>query len=199
MARVLLTALLLLVIGCVPVDTDHDGTIRIVCGGDSNTASGWPTPETVRWCEYAASVCTTSRGVPVQWYNRGIGGAALGSLPYQDDLVAFADSVNADAVILAYGTNDVGLLDATPEDYAASLQATCRRFPLGVGCYAMTFPPHPWDGFNVCAYNAAIASVVLPGATIDRTTDISFLEDTAHLDDASEMLLGARVAAMMCP
>ena len=199
MLRVVVLALTLVAIGCLPVDVDQDGVIRIVCAGDSNTARGWPTPETVRWCEYAAMVCQTSKGVPVQWYNRGIGGAALGAYQYQDDLVAYAASVKADAVILAYGTNDVGLLDATPEEYAASVQATCGRLGPYVGCYAMSFPPHPWDGFDVCAYNAALESVVLAGFRIDRTSAITLLDDTTHLDDQAEMLLGARVAAMMCP
>jgi lysophospholipase L1-like esterase len=170
---------------------------EIACLGDSNTAAGWPTAETVRWCEYVASVCpqATLRGRrprPVTWFNFGIGGAVVAPGPYIDYELAQARAAGADFVILAFGTNDADF-GASPAEYAANVRLACRRARRR--CWVMTMPPHPT--LDAAAYNAAVAAVIRPKWLIDRTTGITFVDDGIHLDDASQQLLAARVAVAL--
>jgi hypothetical protein len=46
-------------------------------------------------------------------------------------------------------------------------------------------------------HNAAVARVIPANRLVDRTTDMTFLEDGTHLDDASQRLLAARAAAAL--
>ena len=168
---------------------------EVACLGDSNTAAGWPTADRVRWCEYAADLCPTirlrgKRPRPATWFNIGIGGAAVAPGPYIDYQLGAARELRADVVLLAYGTNDVGL-PSTPDDYARNVRSACRRSRRR--CYVLTMPPHPWLP-NVDAYNAAVAARLPDAFLIDRTTGITFESDDVHLDDASERLIGLRVA-----
>ena len=62
----------------------------------------------------------------------------------------------------------------------------------------MTMPPHP--GFtspDENDYNAAVARVIPASKLIDRTTNMTFLEDGTHLDDVSQRLLAARAAVAL--
>jgi lysophospholipase L1-like esterase len=168
---------------------------EVACLGDSNTAAGWPTPDRVRWCEYAAELCPTirfrgKRPRPATWFNFGVGGAVVAPGPYIDGQLDAARRAHADVVLLAFGTNDVGI-GSTPERYARHVRTACRRARRR--CYVLTMPPHPWLP-NVGAYNAAVAARVRNALLIDRTSGITFETDTIHLDDASERLLAARVA-----
>ncbi len=176
---------------------------QIACLGDSNTAAGWPTPQTIRWCEYAASVCplaVTHGRVPrpVTWYDFGIGGAVVVP-PYSTFELGEARSVGADVVFLAFGTND--RVTETPAEYALNVRRACLESHHR--CYVLSLPPHatfPAGPYTVDDYNAAVARVVPPNRIIDRTTGMTFVDDGVHLDDASQRLLGARVAvALRCP
>jgi lysophospholipase L1-like esterase len=167
---------------------------EVACLGDSNTAAGWPTADRVRWCEYAAELCPTirfrGRRPSATWFNVAIGGAVVAPGPYIDDQLDAARRAHSDVVLLAFGTNDVAL-GSTPERYARHVRTACRRARRR--CYVLTMPPHPWLP-NTDAYNAAVAARVRDAHLIDRTTGITFEPDDVHLDDASERLVGLRVA-----
>jgi lysophospholipase L1-like esterase len=172
---------------------------HIACLGDSNTAKGWPTAETVRWCEYVAELCPTvrlrsSRPRPATFYEYGIGGAVVAPGAYLDFELSAARAVRADAVLLAFGTNDVGLLHSTPEEYAMDVRNACRRSHRR--CYVLSMPPHPWLP-NVDEYNAAVAARMVGRFIIDRTTGITLLDDELHLDDDSQRLVAYRVAVAL--
>jgi lysophospholipase L1-like esterase len=172
---------------------------NVACLGDSNTAKGWPTAETVRWCEYVAELCPTvrlrgKRPRPAAFYNFGIGGAVVAPGAYVDFELAAARSVKADVVLLAFGTNDVGLLDSTPERYAMDVRAACRRSHRR--CWVLSMPPHPWLP-NVDEYNAAVAARMLGRSIVDRTTGVTFVDDEVHLDDDSQRLVAYRVAVAL--
>lgn len=174
--------------------------MEFACLGDSNTAAGWPTPDRVRWCEYAASVCPAAklrgrRARPVTWFNFGIGGAVLAPGPYLDFEIAQARAVRADLMLLAFGTNDAAF-GSTPEEYAQHVRLACRQARRR--CYVLTMPPHPT--LDAEAYNAAVAKVIPARWLIDRTTLVTLEPDGIHLDDASQRLVAARVAvALGCP
>jgi lysophospholipase L1-like esterase len=174
--------------------------MEFACLGDSNTAPGWPTPDTIRWCEYAEQVCPAARlrgrrARPVTWFNFAIGGAVAAPGPYIDYMVGKAREVRADVVLLAFGTNDAGF-GQSPEEYAQSVRLACRKSRRR--CYVLSMPPHTTIDYE--AYNAAVAAVIRPHYLIDRTTGITFDPDGTHLDDASQQLLGARVAVTLgCP
>jgi lysophospholipase L1-like esterase len=172
---------------------------HIACLGDSNTAKGWPTAETLRWCEYVAELCPTvrlrsTRPRPATFYDYGIGGAVVAPGPYIDFELSAARAVRADVVILAFGTNDVGILDSTPEQYAMDVRAACRRSHSR--CWVLSMPPHPWLP-NVDEYNAAVAARMVGRSIIDRTTGITFVDDDIHLDDDSQRLVAYRVAVAL--
>lgn len=76
--------------------------------GDSNTQTGWPTPDVYRWVEYAAQMAPQHT-----WRNYGAGGATVcdpgiawpWAIPQLD--AALADG--ATHVVAAFGTNDARL------------------------------------------------------------------------------------------
>jgi lysophospholipase L1-like esterase len=184
--------------------------VDLVCFGDSNTARGWPTADTVRWCEYAAAACPTVRinggsRRAARWHNLGIGGAVVAPVDLCRDFTfgplptwpcfdwALSQAVPADAAFIAYGTNDAGVAGSTPTAYAAHVEAACAK--AKAPCFVMTMPPHPQ--FDHAAYDAAVAALVPARRLVDRTTDVTLQPDGIHLDDASERLLAARVAHLL--
>ena len=182
--------------------TDEGSCLRsLACLGDSNTASGWPTTETVRWCEYAQVECPRlPDGTPVVWHDFGIGGAVVAPGPYVDYELAEAQGVRANAVVLAFGTNDAGsaeggfLNSESPTEYAANVAAACQR--AAASCYVMTMPPH--SVIDYAAYNEAVAAVIPAHWLIDRTTGMTFEADGVHLDDASQRELARRARTAVC-
>jgi hypothetical protein len=190
---------LLALAGCVPVDVDHDGVVRIACLGDSITAPLWSDAGSGpnRWCEYAAAACPTIGGLPTQWLNYGIGGAAAGTV-YSDYELTEAYAAHADAVVELFGVNNVGLLGQTPAQVATAVTAVCHDvfFTHARYCYGITLGPNVDPAYNVALVAAAQAQVggtVQAAITIDGTTDLTVYDGT-HLDDASEHALASRVA-----
>lgn len=169
----------------------------IACLGDSNTAGGWPTPETRRWCQYAQADCPRLLdGTPVVWDDFGVGGAVVQRGPYIDYELGEAETVGADVVVLAFGTNDRAL--ETPSEYATNVQSACTRAsePADAPCFVMSMPPH--SGVDYGAYNDAVAAVVPTELIIDRTTGMVLESDNAHLDDPSQQELGRRASLAIC-
>src|SRR5688500_16183557 len=88
-------------------DANGDGTVVVACLGDSNTDRRWPPPGTPKWCELAAervpawrfvnhavSATTVTRNdEPPGWSGPQLDAALASDVP--------------DAVVLAFGTNDV--------------------------------------------------------------------------------------------
>ncbi len=169
--------------------------LDVACLGDSNTAGGWPTPDTLRWCEYAQTECPSLQdGTPVVWHDFGIGGAVVAPGPYIDYEMGEAHAIPADVVVLAFGTNDVHLLDETPSEYAANVVTACGD--ATAACFVMSMPPH--QDFDYASYNAAVADVVPSELLIDRTTGMTFVDDGVHLDDPSQRELARRARTAIC-
>lgn len=195
--------------GCVPQDIDHDGVIRIACVGDSITAAGWVPPGGEsgpnRWCEYAAAQCTTIGSVPTQFYNFGIGGATAGTIYSQTELYGdpglpgFGAYPNhADAVVELFGINNIGLLGQTPSAVADAVVGVCQDvfFTHHLFCYGISLGPNADPAYNAAMTAKAQAVFGAPATAADSIDGTSCMTvyDGTHLDDASERLLGQRVA-----
>jgi lysophospholipase L1-like esterase len=163
----LLLALMLLTASLT--DLNHDGTLKIGCAGDSNTALGWP--------KDAAALMTTATpsmgeaagsATSVEWLNvaKPGTGACLpsmlgdgGGVPQVRALVA----AGADVVIAAFGTNDV-LAGLAPEAIVACYEemetiAGGRKFfvALAPPIYATVKDVEKSDA-QITALNAALAA-----------------------------------------
>jgi lysophospholipase L1-like esterase len=122
-------------------DRDGDGRITVACLGDSNTQS---TPSMPRpWCERVAE-----HAPPAGWklVNRGEAGAtAVGfrSLILADEHLDYAVENDAvDAVILAYGTNDLLIARSPPEEVALAYGRLRQRArSAGVDVFVALTPP----------------------------------------------------------
>src|SRR5262249_26097624 len=106
-------------------DVNGDGRVVVACLGDSNTESRWPPPYTPKSWEMAAE---TAPGWT--FVTHAVGGATV-TRPTDDH--SFADrqldlalADRPDAVVLAFGTNDVRAGRTTPEVIAAYRAAVAR-------------------------------------------------------------------------
>jgi lysophospholipase L1-like esterase len=122
-------------------DRNGDGRIVIACLGDSNTQPTAALPRT--WCRRLAEFAET-RGWEV--VDHGEGGAtavADGSMITADEHLAYAlESDAADAVILAYGSNDVRLRGVTPTQVGhAYAQLWQRGHEAGIDVFVALTPP----------------------------------------------------------
>jgi lysophospholipase L1-like esterase len=140
-------------------DVNGDGRVVIACLGDSNTEWRWPPPYTPKWCEMAAETMPGWTFV-----NHAVGGATV-TKPRDDH--SFADrqldqalADAPDAVVLAFGTNDVRTGRSTPEVVAAYRAAVARVTAQGalvfVALAPPLFPPEPERADALTALNAAL-------------------------------------------
>ena len=144
------------------LDRNGDGEIVIACLGDSNTMSTWQRnhsggfPREFGWCEQLPGLLADPR---VRIVNLGLGGGTLTRhtlrLPIESGFAADADgqidialtSESVDAILLAFGTNDVACLltthrrpgwkRQTGRDFPEQLR-TCRVAPGARRMYEST-------------------------------------------------------------
>jgi alpha-tubulin suppressor-like RCC1 family protein len=122
-------------------DRNGDGRIVIGCLGDSNT---WRTPARPRgWCEHLAELAA---GRGWSFVNRAEGGATVvesGSMILAADHLDYALENDAvDAVILAYGTNDLVRVRAAPAEVAAAqARLRARAHAADVDVFVALTPP----------------------------------------------------------
>lgn len=125
------------------IDRNGDGEIVIACLGDSNTMSTWQRnhsggfPREFGWCEQLPGLLADPR---VRIVNLGLGGATLTRhnlrAPIESGFAADADgqidialtSESVDAILLAFGTNDIACLLPTHRRPGWKRQ-TGRDFP----------------------------------------------------------------------
>lgn len=186
-------------------DRDGDGRTVVVCLGDSNTQAGYRVPDT--WCEQLGRALDDPTWVTV---NRGWAGATAISLPSlrrAADQLDYALTFDApDAVILAYGTNDL-LQQAAPEDVlAATMRLVLRAREFGVDAFVALVPPSldPSDRFeaDVRATNELLRRAVRPERLIDFASgfgpqdyaDPIHFNGTGHARRARAALAGLKPA-----
>lgn len=151
-------------------DRNADGRIVVSCLGDSNTQAGFRVDST--WCEILEHAFEAANW---QTVNRGWSGAtavSLTSLRRAAEQLEYTLQFDApDAVILAYGTNDL-LQNATPEDFlGATLRLLLRAREFGVDTFVALVPPsqNQSDTFDlaVSASNALLRKAIRADRLID--------------------------------
>jgi alpha-tubulin suppressor-like RCC1 family protein len=173
-------------------DRDGDGRITVACLGDSNTQ---PTPALPRtWCERLLDQLPGERWRTV---NRGEGGATaveFGSLILAGEHLDYAlESDAVDAVILAYGTNDLVFAGASPEDVArAYARLRERARAAGIDAFAALTPPvqPPERAVNsaIAELNGLLAEVFPDSRIVDFWSDMSPEDyvDALHLGESGQ-------------
>jgi lysophospholipase L1-like esterase len=193
-------------------DVDGDGVTRIACVGDSNTQSIWQgevpggfEPDQ-GWCEQLEGLLARHDRKTV---NAGLGGTRA----VQDPSIApgwsgavhlayALDELDPDAVILAYGTNDLSRSHATPPEVVEALRSLhAMSTERNVFAFIALTPPLPARdaAFNarVRELNALIREAFPPATVIDFWSNFEagdFFEDGIHLN-ASGQTKRARAAA----
>jgi lysophospholipase L1-like esterase len=150
-------------------DVNGDGRVIVACLGDSNTDARWPPPHTPKWCEFAAEATgwtfanhavsgttVTMPAAPARWAG-----------PQLDEALADAP----DAVVLAFGTNDVRTGRSTAEIVAAYRDAVRRVDATGAMAFVALspplFPPEPQHAEQLAALNAALRGAFARDLLID--------------------------------
>jgi alpha-tubulin suppressor-like RCC1 family protein len=180
-------------------DRNADGRLVVVCLGDSNTARR--VDGTASWCERLGGSL-----VAASWeiVNRGLGGATAvprASLLHADEPLAYAlENDDPDAVILAYGTNDV-LADVGPDEVVAAYRRLAQRAQeAGVVPFVGLTPPlqpaSSAENVRVLALNRALREAFEPDRIIDFHAGFgpAHFEDRVHLNESGQVRR-ARLAA----
>jgi lysophospholipase L1-like esterase len=174
-------------------DVNGDGRVVVACLGDSNTERHWPTPNSRKWCELAAA------GAPDWTFgNYAVGGTTVtppidehGWVGPQLD-AALAENA-PDAVVLAFGTNDVRFGRATAEVVDA-YRAAIRRVEAAralafVALAPPMFAPEPDHGAALAELNAALRAAFPAPRLIDFDAGMSrddFEPDGIHPTPAAQ-------------
>ena len=158
-------------------DLDGDGRVVIACLGDSNTETRWPPPQTPKWCEFAAAERP-------EWTftNHAVGGATVTRPPDErswsgPQLDAALAASRLDAVVLAFGTNDVRADRSTAEIVAAYRAAAARASAGGTRVFvALTpsiYPPEPEHTDAIAALNRTLRQAFPADSIIDFATGMA--------------------------
>lgn len=205
--------------GCPVSDLDGDGVKRVVCLGDSNTDASWQTtwypatPWSGGWCEKLPVLL----GPGWQVINRGLAGSGATDLGRNPQGVSLYGKValdaalatdHPDAVVLAWGTNDIGHNVPTDTIVAALEDEAADANGQHVLAYFATVPPlYPPYLFGVytdhTADIAALNSALVArhsGMVIDFAANMpiaDYYPDGAHLEDAGEATRAAVAYAVL--
>lgn len=155
-------------------DVNGDGRVVVACLGDSNTEHRWPPPYTPKWCELAAAARPAWT-----FANHAVGGATVTPAarwagPQLD--AALAADAAPDAVVLAFGTNDVRAGRPTDAIVAAYRDAVRRVEASGALAFVALAPPiHPPEPAHadaLAALNAALRRALPAARLVDFARDM---------------------------
>lgn len=195
-------------------DRDGDGRITVVCLGDSNTQLDFLFERT--WCERLEVLLNDSANPrsparPPEWEtkNRGWSGATAISLPSMrraEEQLAYTLEFDApDAVILAYGTNDL-LQNAAPEEVLlATMRHLLRARESGVDTFVALVPPALGKSAEfdegVESTNTLIRRAVRAERVIDFASGLTpnDYHDDVHFNDAGHIKRASAALAALRP
>ena len=192
-------------------ELDGDGTVRIACLGDSNTAARWGRTRN-RWCELAArkSAAWSRRcgWPPLAFKNFAAGGATVispdVSVPWAAVQGDAARVWHADLVVAAFGTNDLHVLHAEPSAIVLAYSDLVHRLsPIPV-LVALAPPSRDPSGAllsSVGALNAALRIAFAADWLVDfqGNMDETLFQDAVHLNTRGQRLRALRVLARLRP
>jgi lysophospholipase L1-like esterase len=176
----------------VLADRNGDGLIVVGCLGDSNTQIIPLRPR--NWCEMLRDLMPEHGFATV---NRGEGGATAvseGSMIHAADHLDYALAYDrVDAVVMAYGTNDLLIARASPEEVVAAYRSfRTRAHAAGVDFFVALASPLLREldssGTGVEILNAEIAKAFHEKEIIDFFSDMQpdDYEDEIHLRDSGQ-------------
>jgi lysophospholipase L1-like esterase len=187
-------------------DMNGDGRIVVACLGDSNTETHWPTPNSPKWCEFAAAQITGWT-----FTNHAVGGSTVTrpATPRswaEPQLEAALAADAPDAVVLAFGTNDVRAGRSTAEIIDAYRAAVGRVESSGILAFVAlappSFPPEPDHADTLAALNAALRGTFPASQIIDfhaGMTGNDFGPDGLHPNDAGQHKRAAAAMRVLRP
>lgn len=125
-------------------DANNDGKITVVCMGDSNTDMAWWVGPS--WCEQLRDLIGV--GAPVRMENYGHGGGTATDLGLVYYVPSYAgvylqqafENVFPDAVVFAYGTNDIGFGATIPQIISAYSAHVASTTAYGARAYVALTP-----------------------------------------------------------
>lgn len=189
--------LLLCASGCL-IDYDTDGTTRIGCAGDSNTAG------TNSWCDRAQVLMPSFPVIkypdiavpePLQFLKRAFIGYPACNNGAVDLSTYLVETLDADIVIVALGSNDLIAFGYTPAEVVACIEAAETYLgdrQLFVALVPAVYAPYP----NPAAKNALIdeTNTLLRAAfPVDRIVDFHdgftvdlYASDGLHFNEAGQ-------------
>ena len=197
--------------GCLS-EVNHDGILTVACLGDSNTQRDWPTVGTVRWCENASALLTSSsvtengtfKTEPVVWNNWGVGGATVcdPGIVWSWGMTQLAQAATADVLILAFGTNDILRLHKTPAEIVACYQAVTTAAGVRSVFVALSPPvlgQYAGSESQIEAMNAAIVAAIPANHVIDFFSGMTpeLYIDELHLNDTGQALRAQRAVTAL--
>jgi lysophospholipase L1-like esterase len=175
--------------------TKRAGVTRVACAGDSNTCMGPPSTcgtglEFPQWCE----LLDAEPGF--ETVNLAIGGGSALSSPFSKgspdyDIEGIAQleralAVDVDAVIFAFGTNDLQFSTGTIAEITAEIVSLVERARIeGLHAFAIVVPPTspPIEPLDTEGLNAAL-SAQLDGVQLirDALGPADLLPDGIHMN-----------------
>jgi alpha-tubulin suppressor-like RCC1 family protein/lysophospholipase L1-like esterase len=183
-------------------DRDGDGQIRVACLGDSNTRRRRGGPR--GWCGRLGDALPSDRW---QVVNRGLGGATVAtraSLRNAEGQLTYAIENDApDAVILAFGTNDLLADVPSAEIVDAYRSHALRIYEAGALPFVALTPPvqpasHALNA-RVRELNGALRAAFAPERLIDFWSGFGAADftDALHLGDAGHERRAQAAAAVL--
>jgi lysophospholipase L1-like esterase len=170
-------------------DHNGDGVITVLCVGDSNTDTGGKA-DSPKWCEFVAQ-----HHPDWKFVNGGVARAkAAGDCLFCGHtlLASALESVNADVVILALGTNDMQKPSGEAVDALLSLRNRAAQTHADV--LIATIPPVFYENAatvseRIDAANALLAQHVAPARLVDFFSDMrreDFYPDGLHINASGQ-------------
>jgi lysophospholipase L1-like esterase len=167
--------------------------VRLGCLGDSNTFD-WGG---AKWCDLLPSMGSQA-GVQVNvpaFFGATVTHNAKGGIYDAYGQMPMALSAGVDAVILAFGTNDIVLLDRTPEEIAAAYaENVATAEAAGVRAFIALTPPMLGDFTGaIDPRRAATNDLLLRTFPADRIIDFystmlpEQFADQIHADDHAQV------------
>jgi len=189
-------------------DNNHDGALKLGCVGDSNTDDNFfpLSYGSVKACEHMKNNYVWDSRFAIANYGVSATTACSSAANHMDSQITSAIADGMDAVLIAFGTNDMKTVTCTsPQDTVNCLLAGYRRLEaVGITAYVATVPPR-YDSGECNAGDNAAANVIIRNTfpsnrIVDFDTDFPstlFASDGLHTEYDGNRRRGARTYSAM--
>jgi|GEM_PF-5780560 len=176
-------------------DIDGDGIYRLGCLGDSNTARA---RFMLKWCELLHAILQDPQ---FEIVNLAVNGATVTESPRPQAAAQMAEALAAgvDAVVLAFGTNDLFLGRSAVEVRDAYLALQSQAEAAGLAFYVATTPPTAHGPGLEVEVNQLLRDSLAP-RLVDFDTGFGpehFVGDGFHFNQAGQYLRAERALEVL--